>query len=267
MAIIVLITGANTGIGFHIVRALSSSSIPYHILVGARSPAKATDAIKAVQEEFPSSESTYAPVIIDIEHDESIQSAFAEISSAHGKLDVLINNAGAQLEPQLTRGEILTERELWNKSWNVNTASTQVMTSTFTPLLLKSSNPRLLFITSGTSTLTGIETQQSLRINHAAPPGWPKPASATAIRAYRSSKTGLNMLMREWHRILKNDGVKVFGISPGYLATGLGGDEEFNKRMGAGDPAVAGPFVRSVLEGERDEDVGKVLTRAGVQEW
>lgn len=90
----ILITGANTGIGFQIVRALSSSSQPYHVLVGARSPAKANDAIKAVQGEFPSSTSKYSPVTIDIESDKSIQNAVAQVSAAHGRLDVLINNAG-----------------------------------------------------------------------------------------------------------------------------------------------------------------------------
>jgi hypothetical protein len=75
------------------------------------------------------------------------------------------------------------------------------------------------------------------------------------------------MLMLEWHRILKEDGVKVFAISPGMLATGLGGDTEFLKRLGAADPSVAGPFIRSVVEGERDGDVGKVLTRDGIQGW
>ena len=29
--------------------------------------------------------------------------------------------------------------------------------------------------------------------------------------------------MREWTKVLKNDGVKVFAISPGFLATGLAG--------------------------------------------
>ena len=67
--------------------------------------------------------------------------------------------------------------------------------------------------------------------------------------------------------MLKEDGVKVWCISPGFLATGLGGSQEANKNFGAGDPAIAGHFVRSVLEGHRDGDVGRVINRDGVQPW
>ena len=75
------------------------------------------------------------------------------------------------------------------------------------------------------------------------------------------------MMMREWYRMLKEDGVKVWCISPGYLATGLGSGQEANKKMGATDPAEGGGFVRSVIEGQRDCDVGKVILRDGVQPW
>ncbi|KAL2807753.1 hypothetical protein BJX63DRAFT_436744 [Aspergillus granulosus] len=149
-AAIVLITGANTGIGFQIVRALSSSTKPCHILVGAQSLTKARDAIEVAREEYPSSPSTYTPIVINIEADKSIQSAFNQASYTLGGLGVLINNAGAQLEPQYSRGEI-SERELWNRSWSVNIASIQVVTSTFVPLLLKSTDPQPLFVTPGTS--------------------------------------------------------------------------------------------------------------------
>lgn len=40
-----------------------------------------------------------------------------------------------------------------------------------------------------------------------------------------------------------------------------------NQAAGAGDPAVAGEFVRDVLQGQRDADVGKVILREGVQPW
>ena len=75
------------------------------------------------------------------------------------------------------------------------------------------------------------------------------------------------MLMRDWYRVLKNDGVKVWAVSPGFLATGLGGGVESNKKMGASDPAEGGEFVRSVLEGEHDLETGCVVGREGVQAW
>ncbi|KKK24079.1 hypothetical protein ARAM_003844 [Aspergillus rambellii] len=158
----------------------------------------------------------------------------------------------------------MTEREVWNKSWNVNTAGTQIMTSTFIPLLLRSTDPRILFITSGLSTLSGTE-DMAIRANQSPDKGWPK--RGFTATAYRSAKTGLNMMMRNWHRLLKNDGVKVWAIAPGLLATGLGGNPEFLKKLGAGDPAVAGPFIRDVIEGVRDADVGKVISRDGIQPW
>lgn len=65
--------------------------------------------------------------------------------------------------------------------------------------------------------------------------------------------------------MLKEDGVKVWCISPDLIATGLGGNQEVSKSLGAGDPATAGQFVRSVLEGQRDSEVGRVLVRDGVQ--
>ena len=170
---------------------------------------------------------------------------------------------GAQLDQQLASGA-LTMRQMWAQSWNVNTVGAQILTSAFIPLLLRSSNSRLLFITSGTSTLAGTENQ-SLAVNKYPPKGWPKIGSH--IPAYRSSKTGLNMMMREWYRLLKEDGVKVWAVSPGFLATGLGGNEQANKGAGAGDPAPAGDFVRSVLEGGRDGDVGLVVMRDRVQAW
>lgn len=158
----------------------------------------------------------------------------------------------------------MTMREMWNKSWNVNTTGTQIITTVFMPLLLMSKNPSLLFITSGTSTLDGTENP-ALAVNLCPPKGWPK--TGFSVAAYRSSKTGMNMMMREWYRLMKKDGVKVWCISPGFLATGLGGNQEALKKMGAGDPEVAGIFVKSVVEGARDVDIGKVVQSDGVQAW
>ncbi|KAJ5913107.1 hypothetical protein N7504_001990 [Penicillium tannophilum] len=260
MAKIVFITGANTGIGFEIVKALAASDQSYIVLMGGRSLEKAQNAAATVQD-LPESSSQFVPIQVDIEHDDSIKQAFHEVQTKFGRIDVLINNAGAQFDRQIDQ---IGEREMWNRTWNVNVTGTQILTSTFAPLLLESADPRLLFLSSGTSTLDGTENQM-VPVNRVPAKGWPK--TGISLPAYRSAKTGLNMLMREWHRWLKEDGVKVWAISPGFLATGLGGDTEVLRKMGALDPSTAGPFIRGVVEGQRDADVGKVINRDGVQPW
>ncbi|KAL2850631.1 hypothetical protein BJY01DRAFT_209703 [Aspergillus pseudoustus] len=263
---IVFITGANTGIGFQIVRALYSADKPYTVIVGSRSPAKAEEAINSLQAEFPSSKNSLVPLTIDIESDESIEKAAEEIGSQFGRVDALINNAGAQFDMPITTGT-LTTRDAWLKSWNVNVAGTQILTTAVAPLLLKSSDPRLLFVTSGTSSLSN-SVRRTIPIDNPAPAGWPKAEKAFSAASYRTAKTGLNMLVRVWDGLLKNDGVKVWAVSPGLLATGLaGGPEVMKKVFNAEDASVAGPFFRGILEGERDGDVGLVVSRAGVQPW
>jgi NAD(P)-dependent dehydrogenase (short-subunit alcohol dehydrogenase family) len=160
---------------------------------------------------------------------------------------------------------------MWNKSWDVNVTGTYILTHTLIPLLLKSADPRILFITSGTATLTE-STNLAVPVNKSpGAKGWPKDTQSLngmGLPAYRSAKTGLNMMMRDWLRVLKEDGVKCWSVSPGMLATGLGmGDPAFLRKLGALEPSVGADFVRSVVEGERDGDVGLAVRKAGVQPW
>ena len=91
---IVLITGASAGLGYQAVRSLSSSSIPYDIIVSGRTPSKVEAAIKSAQEEYPSSHSSLHALQLDIESDDSIDKAVKEMSSKFDRIDVLVNNAG-----------------------------------------------------------------------------------------------------------------------------------------------------------------------------
>lgn len=165
----------------------------------------------------------------------------------------------------------MSHREVWNRTWDVNVSGAQVMTEFFMPLLLKSNDPKLIFITSGTASLTETETMENPvleRINAAPAAGWPKDPKTGRFPAYRSCKSGLNMMMREWCRVLRNDGVKVWAISPGFLATGLAGvGAEMLKKMGAKDPSEGGEFIRDVIQGKCDHEQGKAIRADMIQPW
>ena len=208
---IVLITGANTGIGCEAVKALLRSERKYTILLGGRDPKKAEAAVQSAQDEIKSSAgSTISPLQIDVTDDTSITAAFETVKAKHDHIDVLINNAGASFDSKVLSKE-LTVREVWNKAWDTNVTGAHIVTETFLPLLLKSSAPRLLFNTSGLSSLEDASNPKNPFYKEA-PAGLPKPFSPIA---YQCSKTGLNMLIVNWTRLTKKDGVKVFGVAPG----------------------------------------------------
>ncbi|KAL4790348.1 hypothetical protein BDV19DRAFT_382359 [Aspergillus venezuelensis] len=258
---IVVITGANTGIGFETVKSLLSSKQQYHIFLGGRSLEKAQQASKDVSSE--STLSSVEPFQVDVESDESIDAGFKHIAAKYDRVDCLINNAGASFDAYI--GKDMTARDAWNKSWDVNVTGAHIMTTTFLPLLLKSRDPRLLFITSGLSSLQASSDPNNPK-NVIPAAGLPK---ALPFVGYRSSKAGLNMLMVEWSKALKNDGVKVWAVAPGLLATSLGGNTELLKRLGAQSPSIGGITIRKVIEGERDADVGNVVREylSPIQPW
>ena len=170
----------------------------------------------------------------------------------------MVHRLGANFDNRMNSGKIGV-REGWNATWDVNVTGTHIMTNTFMPLLLKSSKPRLIFMTSGTSSLE--EAAGGFPHTTAKPPaGWPKPFDPFSIIAYRSSKAGLNMLMLEWARILKKDNVRLWSVAPGFLATGLGGaGKEVLLKFGALEPEIGANFVKDIIEGKRDEDSEKVI--------
>ena len=94
---VVLITGANTGIGLEIVKALCASDKPYSIILSGRTLEKIQQAVKEVKEAFPKTASSLSEVLIDVESDESIEKAFEKISAEHDRIDALINNAGSAI--------------------------------------------------------------------------------------------------------------------------------------------------------------------------
>ena len=91
---VVLVTGANNGIGYETVKALLQSDMAYHVLLGSRSLEKAKLAIETLRKECPESTNTVEAVQVDLTSDESIEKAFEQVKASPGHIDALINNAG-----------------------------------------------------------------------------------------------------------------------------------------------------------------------------
>lgn len=154
-------------------------------------------------------------------------------------------------------------REAWNTTYDVNVTGAYILTHTCVPLLLASADARLLFVTSGISNMQSFSREWYAGTSP--PSGWPMPGGVVLPNSYRASKTALNAMMLTWHWMLKDEGVKVWCVSPGFLATGLAGSKESMMDAGAGHASIGGRLITAVVEGARDADVGKVVNGQGVQ--
>jgi NAD(P)-dependent dehydrogenase (short-subunit alcohol dehydrogenase family) len=85
----VLITGTSKGIGFE--AALAFARAGYTVHAAMRTPSQSPLAEAAAQEKLPILISK-----MDVDSDESVKEAFAEIHKSHGPVDVLVNNAGIE---------------------------------------------------------------------------------------------------------------------------------------------------------------------------
>lgn len=131
------------------------------------------------------------------------------------------------------------------------------VTEAFLPLLREAIHkpPRLVFVSSSTGSIT-----------HASNPDSPYYAPGGATE-YRTSKAALNMLMTLYYARLKPEGFYVFGADPGLCATNFTGDPVALRKRGAAEAWQGGGRVATVIKGEKDADVGRVLGEYGVSPW
>ena len=98
---VAIITGANSGIGFH--TALSLAKKGAHVVLACRNKQKAEQAIKEIRDELPTAKCSFME--LDLARLSSVR-AFAESAlSALPKIDLLINNAGIMIPPHTITNE------------------------------------------------------------------------------------------------------------------------------------------------------------------
>ncbi|KAI0381930.1 NAD(P)-binding protein [Hypomontagnella monticulosa] len=241
---IVLITGGNQGVGYETAKNLVLYSQDYHIIVGSRDASKGEAAAKELQS-TSGVKGTVSFTQIDVTDDQSVDAAASRIATEYGRLDVLVNNAGIMVNPPT--------REVFRRILETNVVGALSVTEACLDLLRKAVHkpPRLIFVSSSTGSIT-----------HAANPD--SPYYNPGATEYRTSKAALNMLMVMYYARLKPEGFYVFGADPGLVATNFTGDPESLRKRNAVEPWEGGERIATVVKGEKDADVGKVLGVYGV---
>ncbi|KAI4690650.1 uncharacterized protein J4E88_002122 [Alternaria novae-zelandiae] len=147
---IVLITGANGGIGFSLATQLLENA-KYLILLGSRSAEKGAAAVKQLQEK--SLPGKVELLQIDVSDEASILKAKDVVEGKYGRIDALVNNAAITGEAPASSS--LATR--MTSAFLTNATGPAVIVETFAPLLAKSAEmgktPRILNVSSGAGSI------------------------------------------------------------------------------------------------------------------
>jgi len=247
----VLITGANSGVGYAITEVLVSSSDDFHVIMSGRSLEKVQKAKSEIETAVADSRSKLSAIQLDVTNEKSVEQAVKYVEDNFGRLDALLNNAAVGSRDP----DIKTRMQL---CMDTNVVGPAVVAAAFRPLLFKSGNPYSIFVSSGAGSFART-TDPEIMKGH----------NLVNEDSYRASKAALNMIAVIEARDFGPKGLKVFAMSPGFVISNLRGTDEAS-RTGwgkAGDPKVSGLITLGILQGKRDMDVGKLVAEDGVYPW
>jgi NAD(P)-dependent dehydrogenase (short-subunit alcohol dehydrogenase family) len=185
---VTLITGANKGIGFETARQLLG--LGHVVYIGARDDVRGKEAAAALGARF---------VQLDVTDDESVHRALATIESEHGRLDVLVNNAGIL-------GFEATDGPTALRVFDTNAVGIVRVTEAALPLLRRSSNPTVVTVSSSAGSFWAMNN-----------PDRPEFNLPTAL--YSASKAAATMLTVQYAKA--QPGIKFNAVEPGTTATDL----------------------------------------------
>jgi NAD(P)-dependent dehydrogenase (short-subunit alcohol dehydrogenase family) len=196
---IVLVTGANKGIGLEIARQVGGT-----VLVGSRSGDRGDEAVKVLTGEGVDARA----VRLDVTDEESLAEAAAWIDAEYGRLDVLVNNAGIIAGGYTPPSE--TPLGIVRDNYETNVFGVIAVTNAMLPLLHRAEAARIVNVSSGLGSLG----------NAMDPSG---PYFSVNLLAYNTSKTALNGVTVAYAKELAGTPIKVNAADPGYCATDLNG--------------------------------------------
>lgn len=178
---VAVVTGASTGIGLAIAKRFVSEGAKVYIT--GRRQAELDAAVQAIGGDVESAR-------VDSANLEQVQALFDGIKQKHGKLDVLVANAGGGSLMPL--GQITEEH--FDDTFSRNVKGTLFTVQAALPLLGQGSS---VILTGSTAASGGTE----------------------AFSVYAASKAAVRAFARNWILDLKGRGIRVNTLSPGPIKT------------------------------------------------
>lgn len=191
---IALVSGANRGLGFAVARQLAA--IGMTVLLGSRKLPLGERAARRLQLEG----GDITAVQLDVTRQADVDDLASFIESTYGRLDVLINNAGAYYDV----GELPSSVSIdtVRAALEINLLGAWRLNAAMIPLMQRHSFGRVVNVSSG-CTSPGLEVQ--------------------TCPAYRISKAALNTYTRALAAELTGSGILVNAVCPGWTDTDMGG--------------------------------------------
>lgn len=243
-----VITGANTGLGFETALACAGSGA--RVVMACRSPERAEQARSDLLERVPDAHATVLP--LDVSEPESIRDFADAFSDREGVLDVLVNNAGIVAVP-LSRNSLGQEMQL-----ATNYLGAFALTGRLLPLFRSQGRPRVVNVGSYANRFGRMPLDD---------PNWER-TPYRELAAYARSKVALLGFTLELERRLRRSGSNVvaLGAHPGIAATDI---RRYSPRltartfvgrcletMGTWVTPPAADACRSIVHAARDEAAG-----------
>jgi NAD(P)-dependent dehydrogenase (short-subunit alcohol dehydrogenase family) len=215
---IIVITGANTGIGFATACGLAKQGV--RLVLICRDPARGKIALDAVSKIATAPPSLY---IADFALQSSVRDVARQLHEQLPRIDVLINNAGAAFaQRELTPDGI-------ERTFAINHLAPFLFTNLVLGLIRNSSGGRIVNLTAGipVSRASFLDNLQGER-------------HYSQFNAYRSSKVGNILFTYELARRLAGTGITVNCVHPGPVRT------DFTRKAG-GVLAVLSKILRPIM--------------------
>jgi NAD(P)-dependent dehydrogenase (short-subunit alcohol dehydrogenase family) len=227
---IVLITGANKGIGFATARELASAG--HIVLLGAR------DRERGAKAEAELGSRTRF-VHLDVTDPATIAAAAEFIDAEYGRLDILVNNAGISRDRPYSPTDLPVDN--LREVYETNVFGVVAVTNAMLPLLRRSPAGYIGNVSSGLGTVAFLTDRNS--------PLW----NFANLLAYNSSKAALNAVTLIYANTLRDSGIRVNALSPGFCATDLNnhtgpttaqeGGVHIARQVTIADPGTTGVFL------------------------